>query len=442
VSGYATVLVDSGTQLAGFGRVVDLDAVFDELIAPAVRSVGLEPLRVSLSQYTRGVLAAPDEFTLCEHAVVDLATGGPELLYRIGQRDAIQGLQTVAIAPSQGVAKFAALQDRCIAYGVTELGKPTRPARIRRLIADALTSNSQTPAAELVRLLDGSRLQEVDHLKSDLLRRQLRYDERLKAILANATVDGVDALRALERQLRADQPVHASVFVDLLLSYRAVSAWQDMVDLTTRMPAVVAETTLVREQLAFALNRLGRVVAAKHILYKLLRTRGPSSETFGLLGRVYKDQWSLAQRSHMDMLRIERLLRQAIAAYRRGFQTDSRDAYPGINAVMLLEIHTPGTRLFQQLLPVVRFAVEQHSRGHGDYWDYATLLELAMLERDEWKARTLALTARAAKADRWERSTTIESLRTLRYARARRGDPTAWMAEIESVLEGREQRHA
>ena len=51
---------------------------------------------------------------------------------------------------------------------------------------------------------------------------------------------------------------------------------------------------MVREQLGLALNRAGRGEEAERVLTSLIEERGPSSETYGILGRVYKDRWDAA----------------------------------------------------------------------------------------------------------------------------------------------------
>ena len=107
------------------------------------------------------------------------------------------------------------------------------------------------------------------------------------------------------------------------------------------MPRPLAQTAMVREQLGFALNRAGRSEEAEKVLRDVFDKRGPSSETNGLLGRVYKDRWAAeANKSRA----CARYLRQAIEAYRGGFEADWRDAYPGVNAVTLMEISSPGVR--------------------------------------------------------------------------------------------------
>ena len=99
---------------------------------------------------------------------------------------------------------------------------------------------------------------------------------------------------------------------------------------------------MVQEQLAFALNRRDRREEAEKVLRRLLDGRGPSSETYGLLGRVYKDRGSRPRRARHFLARG--LLDKAIEAYLAGFEADWRDHYPGINAVQLMTCAIPPTR--------------------------------------------------------------------------------------------------
>ena len=101
-------------------------------------------------------------------------------------------------------------------------------------------------------------------------------------------------MRALQAELGDLDDAEAGVLVDLLRSYLAVEEYGDAVALAEAMPEFVRRVPQVREQLAFALNRLDRRVEAEEILLRLLDERGADSETYGLLGRVYKDQWGQA----------------------------------------------------------------------------------------------------------------------------------------------------
>jgi len=200
------------------------------------------------------------------------------------------------------------------------------------------------------------------------------------------------------------------------------------------MPRPLAKTPLVREQLALALNRLQRRTDAERVLLTLIEERGPSSETYGILGRVYKDQWTDA-RAADDEFFAEGLLEKAIEAYLAGFEADWRDAYPGINAVTLMEIHEPPDPRREQLLPVVSYAVERRlASGDADYWDHATRLELAVLTRDEHAARRSLSRALSMVREAWEPESTAGNIRLLCSARKQRGETLPWAEVVEREL--------
>jgi hypothetical protein len=181
----------------------------------------------------------------------------------------------------------------------------------------------------------------------------VQYSTSVKARLAEARdARSVDAVREIERELEPIEDQEAGIVVDLLLSYRAVKGWKEMVALTARMSPPLAETVMVQEQLAFTLNRDGQGERAERVLLELLEKRGPSSETYGILGRVYKDRWDEALAGRRAAL-ARGLLRKAIDAYLKGFEADWRDAYPGVNAVTLMEIADPPDPRRERLIPVV-----------------------------------------------------------------------------------------
>jgi hypothetical protein len=194
---------------------------------------------------------------------------------------------------------------------------------------------------------------------------------------------------------------------------------------------------MVQEQLALALNRVGRGEEAEQMLTNLLERRGPSSETYGILGRVYKDRWEEAlQRGETFLARG--FLDKAIGAYLHGFEADWRDAYPGVNAVTLMELKDPPDPQREQFIPVVAYAVERRiAAGKPDYWDYATRLELAVLSKDEQRASAALSDALATVREVWEPETTARNLRLIREARERRNAPVGWAKEIEQALEKR-----
>ena len=200
------------------------------------------------------------------------------------------------------------------------------------------------------------------------------------------------------------------------------------------MPPPLARTALVQEQRALALNRAGNGVEAERVLLELLATRGPNSETYGILGRVYKDRWEAAAKRNETIL-ARGLLDKAINAYEKGFEADWRDAYPGMNAVTLMNLRDPPVARAAKLLPVVRYSVKRRiAQGQSGYWDHATMLELSVLEKSEAQAMDSLANALALSPKSWEAATTARNLMLIREAREVRGETLPWAAEIENSL--------
>jgi MAP3K TRAFs-binding domain len=253
-------------------------------------------------------------------------------------------------------------------YALDDRGRLADPEKDRPILVEALqATRAATTDSPVFQLIDDLPTPQIDRLKTDVFRDQAAYSVEVKKRMATARAEGPDALRAVERDLGALEDVEAGVMVDLLLSYRAAKEWEDMIRLVEAMPAPVRRTILVRDQYGFALNRAKRGAEAEKVLLEVIDDHGPSSETLGLVGRVYKDRWEAEREG--SVLRAEGHLEQAIDAYRRGFEADWRDAYPGVNAVTLMEIRDPGGSAQQELLPVVRYANRRRVDGRGaDYW--------------------------------------------------------------------------
>ena len=206
-----------------------------------------------------------------------------------------------------------------------------------------------------------------------------------------------------------------------------------MVDLVGVMDPMLANTVLVREQYALALNRVGRDREAEAILSELIADRGPSSETCALLGRIHKDRWERALNEGNAVL-ARGHIRKAIAAYRQGFETDWRDAYPGINAVTLMTINNPLDPEIGDLAAVVRYAAKRRFSQQPDYWDHATLLELAVIENRMELAFDSLGDALAVLDERWKAETTARNLALIADAREQAGLKAVDLREIIAEL--------
>jgi len=372
---------------------------------------------------------------LCEYVVADLTTANANVFYELGVRHAVRPASTVLVfATDCGQLPFDLAPLRAVPYSLGPNGVPSEPDEARRALAASLRAARDRPTdSPVFQLVDG--FPDIQRLKTDVFRDRVRYSEETKGKLANARKQGTaDAIHKVETSLGDIRDADSGVVIDLFLSYRAVKAWQEMIDLVPRMSTPLAATLMVQEQLGLALNRAGRGDEAERVLLGVIARRGPSSETYGILGRVYKDRWEAAQKAG-DVFLARGLLDKAIDAYLHGYNADIRDAYPGINAATLMELREPPDPRRLRLLPVVSYAAKMRlAAGKPDYWDYATALELAVLRKDENEAAASAADALANVREVWEPETTARNLRLIREARERRGESVPWAAEIEKAL--------
>ncbi len=429
------VVMPFGVKPDGRGGSVDFDAVYGELIAPAVQEAGLEPLRAD-QELVGGLIHKPmfERLILADYAVADLTTANANVFYELGVRHAVRPYSTVLVSADVKRAPFDLAPDRVRPYALDGSGRPADAAGDRAKLVEALRYARQaTTDSPVFQLLDDLPTPQIDRLKTDVFRDEAAYSVRMKRRLGEARAKGADALREVEGDIGPLEDVEAGVLIDLLLSYRATKAWPDMIRLVEHMPEPLARTVLVREQYGFALNRAGRSEEAEQALQGVIADHGPSSETYGLLGRVHKDRWEAARDG--SILAAHGHLEQAIDAYRRGFEADWRDAYPGINAVTLMEIRDPGGADQLDLVPVVRYANRRRIEGGApDYWDHATRLELGVIARDRAEALAGATAALATAREPWEPESTAYNLSLIRRSRAERDEIVAWADEIEAEL--------
>lgn len=440
------VLMPFGIKTDSLGRKIDFDAVYAELIGPAVAEAGMEVVRADEEQ-VGGIIHKPmfERLMLCEYAVADITGGNPNVFYELGVRHALRPRSTIVVFATGSGIPFDIAHLRGLPYAVTPGGRvagaKVQVAALAKSLNSARTDHADdSPVFQLVE--DMPRVQ-IDHAKTDVFRRRVDYAQAYKDRLALARRGGADVVRriAAEPGLANLADVETGIVVDLFLSLRGVKAFEDMLGLYDRMPRPLQRARMIREQLGFALNRLGRHEEAETVLRGVIEEFGPSSETNGLLGRVYKDRWEAAAKAGRA-IEAKGHLARAIDTYITGFEADWRDAYPGINALTLLEMQGKPDPRQAELVPVVRYAATRRAASVGDYWDYATLLEIAVLADEPDAAATELGHALAQVREPWEPETTARNLSLIRDRRRDRGIDTRWIQELIDELEATHRRLA
>ena len=450
------VLMPFGTKPDPTGRpAIDFDRVYGAGIQPAIEAAGLRPVRAD-QEKTGGIIHKPmfERLLLCEYGIADLTTANANVFYELGVRHTARPATTLPVFALHQPIPFDVNYLRALPY---DLGADNRfgdseAAAFREALTKRLTELREVARegegvdSPVFQLLEGWR-PDLSPLSTEMFREQIEWSEKLAGQMERARLDGggggVEALRGLQSELGGLDSQQAEVAFELMHSYRALRAWSDIVQLYESLPESFQRQVRARQQLAFALNRRagqeGRPedrTRALRLLEEIEAEEGPSSETCGLLGRIHKDRWEEAREAGDRAARGH--LKNSIGAYVRGFEADWREPYPGVNAATLLDVRG-GRRALEQrdrLVPVVRFAVEQNLRGRKpNYWDHATLLELAVLASAEEDAEDHLDDALAAGSEGWMFGTTARNLRLLHEARSERGEDVKFVEELIDVLE-------
>jgi tetratricopeptide (TPR) repeat protein len=428
-----------------------VEQILVRAVMPAASACGMLALRLDPSLLDN--VADPkvlDQVLLSDIAVFELSHPDTEVAYLLGTRLTFRPGTSLILQREGAPTPLKASFDGALTYHAKPLHEPDDASLnlLRANIESRLSALARRealgsgPDYAFYELVTDYHAKHISRVKTDEFRGRVVYSEEVKKKLAG--VRQLDASKAIlslheiESGLNPFDECESSVLVDLFLSYRAHGAWSEMLRLYEALPATLKRSTMLREQLAMAMNRNGDRAGALGVLEDVESVQGPSSESSALIGRVHKDLWNDSLRAG-DTAAATEHLRNAIAAYRRGFEADWRDAYPGVNAVTLLDIHgaPESLQLRDRMLPVVRYAAEQRlAQLTPDYWDYATLMELAVIEGDAGSAQNHLRKALEMVRESWELATTANNLGLLRHTRAQRGEPTSWLDVLVAELTG------
>ena len=433
------------------GMTVDFDQIYETGIKPAIVDAGLEPVRGD-QERTGGIIHVPmfGRLLLSEFVVADLTLSNPNVFYELGIRHTARPFTTVPIFAAIRPIPFDVALVRAIPYTL-ESGKLTMEgaAALKAALGARLGEAIRGAASEdspIYQLIPSFPKIDLPHEVTEIFQDQVKHAEEFRKQLADARAKDTNeerlaALRKIRDGLGDLKATQNEALVDLMLSFRDVSAWDDMVKLSGDFPDRLKSNVMVRQQRALALNRRnqpGDRDEALKILQTLLDEKGADPETLGILGRIHKDRYT--ELSKQGSMMAAAALDDAIEAYTKGFESDSRDYYPGVNAVNLLVQKGDEDALKEagRLVPLVSFAVARRGGlSSKDYWDLATVLELSAIGSD-WALATRALPKMMAAARAsWNIETTMKNLKLLKSAREAEGKATPQLDEMLGHLDAR-----
>lgn len=408
---------------------IDFDYVYEAAIKPAAVAADLEVIRAD-EERSGGIIHIPmfERLLLAEIVIADLTLLNANVFYELGVRHCARPRTTILIYAKENQLPFDVHVIRAIPYTLdkgilSDESEAQLKGKITTRLEDAKRNLEATdsPLFQLISAFPGI---ELPHEVTESFRDRARYIDSIRDKLKDTRhmqdkAKAIEIMGKIEESFGDFSLTHSEVLVDLLLSYRDVEAYSEMISLVDRLPKPISEAVTIREQYSYALNRRnnpGDRQKAIRTLLKIIEEFGNSPETCGLLGRVYKDSW-LEAVTEGQQTTASACLEEAICWYRKGFEADPRDYYPGINVVTLLlrKGTEEALREMADVRPVVAFAVSRRGGINSlDYWDVATVLELSATGQD-WQMATRAAEKAIIRADApWNLTTTVNNLRIIR----------------------------
>jgi tetratricopeptide (TPR) repeat protein len=351
-----------GTKPRSEGGLIDHDQIYQRGVRPALEGLGLEVIRADEMSGAIVMKSVFDALVSSDVMIADITGGNPNVMYELGVRHALRRGVTVMIMAAGAHIPYNISYSPVVSYELDFDG------RLRDDAADSLRDAlSRIVREALVRItIDSPVYQFYPNLAVDL----------------PVDLVSAEARRGVQPQLPQDPTSPAAAqdplaLINELRRLRDASAWEELVRFAATLPPDVANAPEAIQVVALALNRLGRQDEAIASIQSLIDETGGDAESYGILGRIYKDR----HRRTEDPKDLD----AAIRTYQTGFEMQPSEFYPGMNALALrVSRNSPDDqREISTLLPRVRRAVESRlSISGGDYWTVASALELACIDRD------------------------------------------------------------
>jgi len=406
------IALPAGVRQDQDGRTLDFEYLYSKVLKPTIEDAGLECRR--LEEFSPGMSWHRSLFTAIlssDLMIADVSTQNPNVMYELGIRHALKRGRTLMITAG-GHLPSNVMQVQALFYKPDVDGRLTGAAadEFRSLLLGVVqvsqrSTISDSPVYEYFPDIDVSLPSELEVQTAWRSRRRTRksavggFGTSRAAFTSRETMVSQTRQREEDARSTGADPIE---FLGYLRRYRDLGAWDELIRSADQAPPSVAQSPEVRQLLALALNRRGRSGdqdRAIALMEQLVAETGGDAETFGVLGRIYKDRFEAA-RSKKDTVGAAENLNRALHCYRTGFERNPKDIYTGFNVVSLLLQRQGGSARaeLETFLPRIRAALrEKIESGRPDVRDVAMNIQLAAVAGDwsEAEAATRAFVAQA-----------------------------------------------
>jgi len=412
---HAFVVMPFGKKEGFDGTIIDFNAIYQDLIKPALEEAGFEPFRADEETTTGDILTDMfQELLLADLAICDLSIDNANVYYELGIRHAFRQRGVVHIQSGRAYMPFDIFNVRTIPYHTNDEGLPDPEflekdiQAIARVCRDTWASDQDAIHSPVFNLLTG--LEEPDRktlrtpLATGFWREYNEWKERVTIAQRQKRMGDIMLLtEEISNPLIKEEAIDEAgkALRGMERDELALQQYRQGLELNSK-------NSEFRRQEAFHLNRLGRVDEAIVKLENLLADEPSDTEAISYLGRIYKDMWTESWMNIEDeKTRLQEAfdashwLVKSIQTYMKGFYYDLNEYYPGINALTLSIIldhlaeqydegDDPDVQIVRDILPnlkgTLEFALEKLAQDEAsDYWTLVSLAELMVMTTEDVK---------------------------------------------------------
>ncbi len=411
---HAFVIMPFGKKKGADGSLYDFNAIYTQLIKPALEAAGFEAFRADEETTSGDILTDMfQELLLADLCIADMSIDNANVFYELGIRHAFRKRGIVHIQAGRAYMPFDIFNVRTIPYHITPEGVPDpallekEKAAISRVTRDTWASDAEAVHSPIFNLLDGLAEPDRRSLRTPLATGFWReYNEWKERVTIAQRQKRIGDILLLTEEIR-NPLIKEEALGEAGQALKNMGRNELALTQYRKGLEVNARNLTFRREEAFNLNRLGRVDDAIVKLESLLTDVPTDTEAIAYLGRIYKEMWNDSWKwIHEKDIRLKTAfdsyhwLIKSFETYLKGYRIDVRQAYPGVNALTLGEILVylagkfddkqqpdPEIEWVRSLLPELRgallFTLESMSKEEtADYWTLISLAELQVLTAD------------------------------------------------------------
>jgi tetratricopeptide (TPR) repeat protein len=401
---HAFIAMPFGNKPGQDGILIDFNAIYNDLLKPAIEAAGLSVFRADEEQTAGDINTGMfQELLIADLVVADLTLDNPNVWYELGIRHALRARGIVLVQGTRDTHPFDIYTDRKLNYtlkdGVPDLATlENDKEELTKIIKATLASRHDHKPSPVYQLLPNLQEPQWQSLRAGVaLEFWQAYDawtDRIELALRNDLIGDLLVLaeEAPVAAFRAEAHIKAGI------ALRKAERFDFALEQIEAGLSVDPDNLTGLQEKGICLQRLALQGKANIPQYEvrlhyvsMLKVYPNDPETWALLARIDKDAWVQLWRQpdrttgqmRNDAACGDSRLRAAIESYRHTYRRNPGHYYSGINALTLMHVFlslTGDTRFFleaKSMAGAVRYAAE--CDPSQSFWSKATLGDLEVL---------------------------------------------------------------